>query len=242
MRTALFINRTGAFFKFVEEALTTFSEVKLALNFEAAKEMVRENNFDLVIVEGGDLESALQFSLDCRKHFQTAQLPLMYLSAERSSEELVKVFGAGFDDYLAMPFESVELRVRVEARFKKLMPSRGHEYFWRGDLRFAVGQQRVVVTSTSGERDLGLTPNEFRILYLLATNEKKVLSREHILKEVWGENLTIISRTVDKHICALRRKLADKANYVISYPLQGYCFEAIQPVTFVYDQSQSLEV
>jgi DNA-binding response OmpR family regulator len=240
MRTALLVNRTGVVFKLVEEALSNFAELKMALHFEGANIVLREKSFDFVIVEGGDLESASRLAQDIMQNSQTSRLPLIYVSVERSTDELVQVFEAGFDDYIALPFESAELRARVEAKFKKTSPARGHEYFWRGDLRFAVGQQRVTITGAGEERDLELTPNEFRILYLLAINEKKILSREQILTEVWGTNLNIISRTVDKHICALRRKLGEKSHYVSSYPLQGYCFEANQSTPLVYARDYSL--
>lgn len=77
---------------------------------------------------------------------------------------------------------------------------------------------------TGTERDLALTPNEFKILYFLAKNEGRTLTRTEILREVWGENLHVVERTVDKHICSLRRKMASVSQYVASVPGEGYLF------------------
>jgi DNA-binding response OmpR family regulator len=94
----------------------------------------------------------------------------------------------------------------------------------KADLVFSVAVQRVAQILDGREKDLELTPNEFKILYHLVRNEGYTVSRAQILSEVWGENLHVVERTVDKHICSLRRKMGSTAHYVASVPGEGYMF------------------
>lgn len=160
-----------------------------------------------------------------RQDARCALLPLILFSKTRETSLLVRAFEAGGDDFLQLPCPTEELRARAKARVRRLLdrpPS--HDLFWRADLRFSLGTQRVVFTDATGEHDLELTPNEFKILYFLARNEGRILTRQMILMEVWGGNLHVVERTVDKHICSLRRKMGPRGRFVSSVPGIGYNF------------------
>ncbi|MES2856591.1 MAG: response regulator transcription factor, partial [Bdellovibrionota bacterium] len=155
-----------------------------------------------------------------------------FVTGRKETQDLVQGFAVGGDDYIVKPFHPEELKVRIEARFKRVDTKPAvinHDQYWTADLRFAIGRQKVTHTSDGRDRELDLTPNEFKILYFLAKNEGRVISRAEVLREVWGENLHVIERTVDKHICSLRRKMGAAAHYVASVPGEGYQFGTRAP-------------
>jgi len=154
------------------------------------------------------------------------------VTGRSETSDVVQGFAAGADDYIQKPFKPEELRARVDARLKRAKAQSVKstpDKFEKADLRFSVGLQRVSQVVNGTEQPFELTPNEFKILYYLARSEGKTLSRADILKEVWGEHLHVIERTVDKHVCALRRKMGSAGRYVASVAGEGYRFDAKAP-------------
>jgi len=204
--------------------LFTFSQALLARDF------IERQALDLAIIDPGvalglDPNDAFQLCQFLRARPGLYSLPVFFVSGLRETALVVRAFQSGADDFVTIPFAPEEFLARIEARFKRLNAQPPvHDLFWKADLRFSLGTQRVVCTDAEGEHDLELTPNEFKILYLLARNEGQVLSRPMILSEVWGENLHVVERTVDKHVCSLRRKMGARSHYVASVPGTGYCF------------------
>jgi DNA-binding response OmpR family regulator len=211
----------------ITRALSKDYQIMECLSRADAQDCLQRHPVDVVIIDLGiDCnEDGFAFCGDLRKEARWDSLPVIFLSSVRDTRVTVRAFEVGGDDLVHVPFAPEELSVRIEAKFKRLrMQPVVHDLFWKADLRFSLGTQRVVCTDAGGERDLELTPNEFKILYFLARHEETILNRQAILHEVWGENLHVIERTIDKHICSLRRKLGDRAHYVASVPGSGYVF------------------
>lgn len=230
----------------IREIMTRSLKESFALTFCTHEQEILQSltatSVDLVFIDSvaGDTDDpALEVIKAIRGHAKGSAAQLIFLSQVNDTDLLVQAFERGIDDFLVYPFAPEELRARVEARFRRLrdMPV-AHDLFWCGDLRFSLATQRVVYTDADEERNIELTPNEFKILYLLARNEGKILSRQSILQNVWGNNLHVVERTVDKHICSLRRKMGGRARYVCSVPGSGYSFDVTQVDG---DSSQSLE-
>ncbi len=135
----------------------------------------------------------------------TAALPIIMLTAK--SEEIDKVIGLelGADDYMTKPFSPRELVARVKAvlrRSQKEASLPGELVI--GRLRFNFSRYEVHMGNTK----LELTPKEYELLKMLATNLGKVFTREQLLEKVWGYEYFGDTRTVDVHVRHLRAKMA----------------------------------
>lgn len=135
----------------------------------------------------------------------TAALPIIMLTAK--SEEIDKVIGLelGADDYMTKPFSPRELVARVKAvlrRSQKEAALPGELSV--GRLRFNFSRYEVHM----GNAKLELTPKEYELLKMLATNLGKVFTREQLLEKVWGYEYFGDTRTVDVHVRHLRAKMS----------------------------------
>ena len=138
---------------------------------------------------------------------QGMQMPVLILSAK--GEETDKVFGfrVGADDYVTKPFGLSELIARVAALLRRGLPvdpsaQTAHAF---GDV--AVNPAARVVTKAG--QPVALTPKEFDLLLAFLQRPGAVLSRNELLREVWGHAADVLTRTVDIHVGELRRKLED---------------------------------
>jgi DNA-binding response OmpR family regulator len=150
--------------------------------------------------------------------------PAMFLTAHDSIDDKVAGFEAGADDYLGKPFNPRELEVRVEALLRR---SQGAQSAVDGE-RIAIGE--LVIDKRRHEVSLGgarvdLTPLEFQILELLASEPGRAWSRNALLDQVWSTEYEGYQRNIDPHINRLRKKLeADPKNphYVLTVRGVGY--------------------
>lgn len=152
------------------------------------------------------------------------QTAALFLTAHDALDDKVAGFEAGADDYLAKPFSPRELEYRVEAllrRSGKVQPTPDSERIEVGDL---VIDKRRHEVSRSG-RLVDLTPLEFQILELLATEPGRAWSRNALLDRVWSTDYEGYQRNIDPHINRLRKKLeTDPKNpqYVLTVRGVGY--------------------
>ena len=180
----------------VQEAATGLQGLKLA-----KLEMPDLVLLDLMIPEMDGLEVCRSL----KGTPGTAALPIIMLTAK--SEEIDKVIGLelGADDYMTKPFSPRELVARVKAvlrRSRKEASLPGE--LTVGSLRFNFSRYEVHMGSTR----LELTPKEYELLKMLATNLGKVFTREQLLEKVWGYEYFGDTRTVDVHIRHLRAKMS----------------------------------
>jgi DNA-binding response OmpR family regulator len=137
-------------------------------------------------------------------------MPIIFLSAQTSDFDKVHGLVIGADDYMTKPFTPIELVARVNAQLRRFLKLNQPKVNHVSSLEFGglviSPEQRTV--SLYGEH-IDLTPKEFDILYLLASNPKKVFSVENIFQKVWGEAYFEGANTVMVHIRTLRKKLED---------------------------------
>ena len=153
--------------------------------------------------------------------------PAMFLTAHDSIDDKVAGFEAGADDYLGKPFNPRELEVRVEALLRRSQGAPG-QAAGTDDERITVGE--LVIDKRRHEVSLGgsrveLTPLEFQILELLASEPGRAWSRNALLDQVWSTEYEGYQRNIDPHINRLRKKLeADPKNphYVLTVRGVGY--------------------
>lgn len=152
------------------------------------------------------------------------ETPVIFVTARDAVEERVKGLQLGADDYIIKPFAFVELLARVEAvvrRRKSMLPI---EY---GDLKLDLATRAV----WRGGRAIDLSPREFDLLRVLATNHDKVMTRSELLAAVWGIHFDPETNVVDVHIARLRRKLEANARPLIQTVRgEGYVLAAREHV------------
>jgi DNA-binding response OmpR family regulator len=144
-------------------------------------------------------------------------LPVIMVSARGSVSERVSGLKCGADDYLAKPFEMVELLARVEALLRRgaaavvapaaVTPDPAQRLVRFGDCQLDLLRQRLVTPGASHN----LNPVEARLLLALVREDGRVWSRDELLDVVWGYHKEVSTRTVDVHITWLRGKLRDSA-------------------------------
>jgi two-component system KDP operon response regulator KdpE len=163
----------------------------------------------------------------CRSLREWSKTPIIMLSVRGDEKTKVTALDAGADDYLTKPFGIEELRARIQAvlRRKGDEPlSANQTQIIAGDLRIDLVNRRVLV---EGE-EVHLTPKEYELLRLLATNAGKVLTHSQLLREVWGTDYSEMDHYVRVFINQIRKKLrenpARNIRYILNEPGVGYRF------------------
>ena len=139
-----------------------------------------------------------------------SDVPVLMLTARGDELERVRGLQAGADDYVVKPFGKQELVARVQALLRRAAqgaPTEEQERYADGYLSIDWGQRSVHV----GEREVQLTPLEFRLLSTFVRNPRQVLSREQLLELVWGDTYGVGGDQVKLYIGYLRRKLDPQA-------------------------------
>ena len=149
---------------------------------------------------------------------QTAEIPVIYLTAKADVVSKVHGLRAGAEDYIVKPFEVLELLVRIEKVLQRT--GRGREIIEIQDGRIDRKEHQV----TKGGKPVALKPMEYELLVLLAGNKNVAFSREQLLSQVWGSDYMGETRTVDVHIGRLRKKL-DFFDVIRTIPKTGYRLE-----------------
>ena len=164
-------------------------------------------------------EDGLHILKRLRAGAETADLPVMMLTAKSSEYDRVVGLDSGADDYLPKPFGMMELVSRVRALLRRAAkPAAEDKLFTAGSLAVDVKRRAVTV---DGEPVI-LTYNEFELLCYLLENRGVVLSRDQILTKIWDYNYSGETRTVDVHIRTLRQKLGDAGALIETVRGVGY--------------------
>ncbi len=180
--------------------------------------------FDLIIL---DIMLPGRNGFDvCRElRHRGSQVPILMLTARSQSVDKVVGLKLGADDYLTKPFDVMELLARVEALLRRartpVASSVGSFVFADVQVDFLRGEVR------REGRVVDLSALEFKLLAYLVEHRGRVLSREQLLREVWGYEAASYSRTVDVHVASLRQKLeADppKPRFILTIHGRGYRF------------------
>jgi DNA-binding response OmpR family regulator len=150
--------------------------------------------------------------------------PIIMLTAKTQEAEKILGLDVGADDYVTKPFSPRELRARIRALLRRSVADTGGEL-----LRF--GRYELDLTRFELRRDgerLEATHTELKLLAAFIHSRGRVLTREHLLEEVWGSGVFVTDRVVDNHVVALRRKIEDDSvtpKYLISIRGVGYRFD-----------------
>ena len=164
-------------------------------------------------------EDGLHILKRLRAGAETADLPVMMLTAKSSEYDRVVGLDSGADDYMPKPFGMMEIVSRVRALLRRAAkPAAEDKLFTAGSLAVDVKRRAVTV---DGEPVI-LTYKEFELLCYLLENRGVVLSRDQILTKIWDYNYSGETRTVDVHIRTLRQKLGDAGALIETVRGVGY--------------------
>lgn len=152
---------------------------------------------------------------------ETAQLPVIMLTARSEEVDRVVGFELGADDYVTKPFSPRELVLRIRAVLRRGRTTEVEsKRFVHGDLSVDRERHRCRV----GDEDVALTAKEFGLLAALMERPGRVLTRDQLLDEVWGADVSVTNRTVDTHLKRLREKLGPMGDLIHTVRGVGYRF------------------
>lgn len=152
----------------------------------------------------------------------TSNLPIIFITAKDSENDILTGFSIGAEDYIKKPFSIKEVLARVQVALRRNHSKRSVSQIIKyKKLNIDVAQKKVLINNTPVE----LTKKEFEILHLLLGNQNYVFSREEILAQVWEEDVLVLDRTIDVNITRLRKKITPYGNNIVTRLGYGYCFE-----------------
>lgn len=195
-------------------------------NGKSFLKMFKANIFDLAIL---DWELPDQTGIDVLRQLRIAHkqtLPVLFTTQRDAEEDIVNALNSGADDYLIKPLRKAELLARIEASRRRAGIKSTDDVLKIGNIEVDTLKHEIRV---EGEV-IKSTLKEFGIALELFKNEGQVLSREYLLKQVWGVNVDINTRTVDMHVSRVRRSLniSPEMGYRITTIFQhGYRLEKV---------------
>ena len=150
------------------------------------------------------------------------EIPIIFLTAKDSENDLLTGFNVGGDDYIIKPFSIKEVVVRVKAILKRGKPSgKSSSILECESLKLDIDLKSVSID----DKLILLTRKEFDILVLLMKNKGKYLSREEILNQIWSDDVIVTERNVDVNIARLRKKIKEYGPAIKGRTGYGYCFD-----------------
>jgi DNA-binding response OmpR family regulator len=176
----------------------------------AALEAFGSRPFDMVILD--IMMPRMDGLTACEQIRRRSDVPIIMLTALGSTDDIVKGFNLGADDYITKPFTFKELLARIEAVFRRLswakQPPPAHVIV-NGELRMDVDSRQVWVN----DQEVHLTPIEFQLLHYLVSRPGQVVDKETLFREVWGYEFAGGSNLVEVAVRRLREKIeADPSN------------------------------
>ena len=133
--------------------------------------------------------------------------PVIVLTALDEDEDKLQGFDLGADDYVAKPFHTEELEARVEAVLRRSKPetSTQDEIVQFGDIQVNLSTR----STQRGDEEITFTGLEFEILKYFIEHEGRTVNRKQLLRDVWGISGDITTRTIDRHVASIRKKIED---------------------------------
>lgn len=205
---------TSEYFNMFDIKTTWVADAAACLDF------FKENKADLILLDI-NLGTDSGFSL-CKKIRENIDVPILFISARNSDDDVLLALGIGGDDYISKPYSLNILLAKVKAVLKRYQNKETKELtFGRFTINFHL--ERVFCDGN----DLGLKAMEYRLLSYLVRNSSRIISKEELFDRVWGDSITG-DGTLNVHIRRLREKIEDDPNnpkYIRTIWGTGYIFE-----------------
>ena len=190
---------------------------------EALEMPIAEYSLLLLDVMMDDM-SGFALAARIRQDAALARIPIIFITAKTSENDVLTGFNVGADDYICKPFRISEVLARVKAvirrNAKPAVEEVSNDNLTFKELELNVEARRAYVTGV----DISLTKKEFEVLFMLMKRPGRVYSREEILANVWPDDVNVLERSIDVNMARLRKKLGEYANNIVSRSGYGYCF------------------
>ena len=178
--------------------------VSQALSAEAGLEQIKHELPDVILLDWMlPRMSGLAMARQLRADRRTRSLPLIMVTAKGDEPDLLAGLEHGADDYIAKPFSPKELLARMKAVLRRRKPEEAGDPLQVGAIVLDPVSYRVTI----GDHKIELGPTEFKLLYTLALDRGRVVTRDELLQKVWGRRETHRDRTVDVFVRRLRQKI-----------------------------------
>lgn len=172
---------------------------EIASDGDAVMKLLRTSHYDLALL---DIMVPILSGFELLPLLTKKNIPAIYLSAKTNVVDKVKGLKLGAEDYITKPFEILELLVRIEKVLERRNPSSASLLIFE-NIQIDTSSRSVIL---DGEA-VNLKPLEYSLLLMFIKHPGVVLTREQLLREVWGDNYFGETRTVDSHVAVIRKKL-----------------------------------
>ena len=171
-------------------------------------------NYNLILLDIMMEEmSGTAFAAKLKENPETADIPIIFLTAKDKDDDMVAGLRLGADDYIVKPFSIKNVMARIEAVLRRTSGLKK-----QGGI---VCDHQMMICTIDGKA-VKLTKKEFDILALFLDNPGQIFTREEVLRRVWPKDVVVFDRTVDVHITKLRNKIAPYGKHIISRTGFGY--------------------
>jgi len=195
-----------------------FSPVAAA-DAEEAQKVLDETFPDLILLDWMlPGISGVEWARRLKKEPVFRELPIILLTARGEEEDKIKGLEIGADDYMTKPFSPKELVARIRAVLRRSGKLQDSSKITLGDLILDPEQHRLSI----GDKQLEVSPTEFRLMQFFMTHPDKVYSRTQLLDQVWGRSVYIEERTIDVHIRRLRKILGEYGREELVQTVRGF--------------------
>lgn len=202
--------------------------IDLAESAEVALEkLTNDHQLILLDVMLGEM-SGFRFADKLRKSGNN--IPIIFLTAKDTENDMLTGFSIGGDDYISKPFSVKEVIARVKSMLKRrnlLLQEEKKQNILQVD-KLVINQDSKIVTVDN--RVVDLTKTEYSILVLLLQGLDKTYSRSEILNIIWKDDVYVLERTVDVHIARLRKKIEPYSDCIVNRTGYGYQFNFTQNI------------
>ncbi len=214
--------------RYLNASLSGRYKIFEAENGEDALRVAAINRPDVIILDLGlpDMDGTDV----TRRLREWTDVPVIVISVRDREEDKVAALDAGADDYLTKPFGAPELMARIRAALRRSTAIKGEGIYQSGELMVDLMEREVQVNG----QHVMLTPTEYDILRVFVNSAGKLLTHQHLIQEVWGENYNADSHLLRVNISNLRRKIETdplRPCHIVTEPGVGYRLKEIKNQT-----------
>lgn len=203
-------------------------EVITALNGKDAIISASENNPDLVLLDVMMPElNGFEVCKKLKNSVSTSKIPVIFLTAKENEIDEIIGLELGADDYIQKPVSPRKVIARLKSVFRRIYSEDEKTIKTSEYIKFKKLQiDSIAHVVKINNEEVFFPKKEFQLLHFLLSNRGKVLSREVLLNQIWGENVYVVDRTIDVHVAKVREKLGEYADYIETIKGLGYRFNA----------------
>ena len=193
-------------------------EAEIAPDAETAKELLKKKKYELIILDVNlPGQNGFEFLKELRQNWN--DIPIFVVTSKNTSDDIIEGLELWADDYISKPFDMGEFIARIKAILRRKSQNLPKKIEYK-DLEIYPEKEKVLKNG----REIQLSSLEFKLLMYFLKNKGKILSREEIYEEVWGDFYDhMFSRTVDVYISYLRKKLGQ--DIILTKKGSGYYIE-----------------